>query len=394
MRPAGSYTKRRGFRASPCRRGGFTVVELLVVITIIAVLLGLLFPALNMARRRAWDAGCLSNCSQLVRGWLSYASEHGHFPHAELIPESNGSVNHGQQTRVWAGVDWYGDEGRSEADGRSFTHACFVRERPLNEYLSLDPHMTTGDGGATRCPSDTQLMAKADPNDFYSENPAVVPFSQSPDSNTFRLSRSPDAPETAHSLHGISYIANEWIWVSASAPWGFKVTVPEQADMWLSYRNGPEDIQQASRFVMFGDMGVMNVLRNQTYGEGVNALLGQAHQFRHGPEHSSMAFLDGSARIERMAIGDGSGAESSPTYNFHPDPQRIPRLEAAFEGYNFNGRGFSQTLPASILNQYGLGTLTGRRFGAGGSFPARRRRGGDPLTPALSPSAKGRGRGG
>jgi len=331
----------------------FTVVELLVVITIIAILLGLLFPALRLARQMAWNAGCLSNSSQLVRGWLSYASEHGHFPHADLIPGQSGVVNHREQTKMWAGVDWYGEEGRASVRGSQYASPATVR--PLNEYVGLEPHTTSGDGGATHCPGDTQLMIKADEHDFYNPNPPVVPHQSSWHAHNYTYSRSPEELATAHSLFGNSYVANDWLWVSKSAPWGFNAGIPEQADLWLSYEVRPEDIQQASRFVMFGDMGVMNALRLHTFGQNVNALRGQPHQLRHGPEHSSMAFLDGSARIERMAIGRGSGAGSSPTYNFHPDPQRIPRLEAAFEGYNFNGRGMAQTLPASILNQYGLG---------------------------------------
>jgi len=317
--------------------------------------MGLLFPALRFARQKAWDAGCLGNCSQLVRGWLSYASERGHFPHTDLIPESDGDVPHGHQTFAWAGVDWYGQDGLDESDGRFDIFAVRARERELNEYVGLEPHQTVGDGGATHCPGDKQLMIKADPQDFYNPDPAVVALENSWKAPEYQYSRSPDAAATAHSIWGISYVANDWLWVSKGAPWGFNVGIQEQADLWLSYDVGPEDIQQASRFVMFGDMGVMNVLRVNTFGNGVNALRGIPHQLRHGPEHSPMAFLDGSARIERMAIGDGSGAGSSSTFNFHPDPQRIPRLEAAFEGYNFNGRGFGQTLPASILNTYGLG---------------------------------------
>ncbi|HOD80816.1 MAG TPA: prepilin-type N-terminal cleavage/methylation domain-containing protein [Phycisphaerae bacterium] len=52
---------------------GFTLVELLVVISIIALLLSLLVPTLSRSRELTKQAACLSNLSQLNRAWMSYA---------------------------------------------------------------------------------------------------------------------------------------------------------------------------------------------------------------------------------------------------------------------------------------------------------------------------------
>ncbi|MBN1509737.1 MAG: type II secretion system protein [Sedimentisphaerales bacterium] len=57
--------------------GGFTLVELLMVIGIIALLLAVLFPALSRARGLAQSAACLSNLRQLQTCWLMYANDHG-----------------------------------------------------------------------------------------------------------------------------------------------------------------------------------------------------------------------------------------------------------------------------------------------------------------------------
>ncbi len=54
---------------------GFTLIELLVVIAIIAVLAGLLLPALSSARQSAWGAACRNNHKSLILAWMMYADD-------------------------------------------------------------------------------------------------------------------------------------------------------------------------------------------------------------------------------------------------------------------------------------------------------------------------------
>ena len=57
--------KQSGLRNDRSSRAAFTLIELLVVIAIIAVLAAMLLPALAAAKRRAWEATCISNLHQL-----------------------------------------------------------------------------------------------------------------------------------------------------------------------------------------------------------------------------------------------------------------------------------------------------------------------------------------
>ena len=112
------------------RKSGFTLVEMLAVLLILALLAAALTAGLSTARNNAWRAKARDTCRQLCTAWNAYLLDCRKFP--DKIPNNGKELTAEYVNIKWLSPEWLSEEEKKRHNGRIYLE---ISETEKNDGL-------------------------------------------------------------------------------------------------------------------------------------------------------------------------------------------------------------------------------------------------------------------
>lgn len=238
------------------RRHGFTIVELMVVLALVAILLALLMPSLRAARSAAQTAGCLSNLHQIAAAATVYATDN-----TQTYPSRK------YQTNVTLpNTSAFCTLGKNGAPTYFNTGDLNISQRELNAYVG-GPYKDGDEVKIAQCPAD-----HASGNSAY---------------------------RSTYDFRGASYALNSY---PANNGWGWPTLAPDgKTALTLDDSHTLAQVRSPARFVLYTDYAAqMIVFVNPTTPADPAFYWHQAYP----TSKFSLAFVDGHSALTTLLASE------------------------------------------------------------------------------------------
>ncbi len=247
-----------------CSRADFTLIELLVVVAIIAILAGMLMPALSGAKARAVSISCTSRLKQIGTADSFYQNDYGYY-----CPSWD---------KMSSTVTWYGT-------GKQSAGYDYTGEGYLNVYLK-------------RAGTDDKMQAQRSTNVLFCPDPSI---------DKYLTLKGEDVTSASGSGYGANTAVHGWL--------GFMAAGDGKAESMggVGMRKSGS-VKNPSTLVSFGDAGGSSntaamMLDTADFTDfALNSLMSNALTcFRHTGKVANIAWADGHVSAERpLYLGNNS----------------------------------------------------------------------------------------
>jgi prepilin-type N-terminal cleavage/methylation domain-containing protein len=307
------------------KRKGFTLVELLVVIAIIALLMGILMPALSRVRQLAFRMTCGTNLSGIGKAMLIYANDY-----EDELPRAGGRTSEWGPVANWMATSRYEAFGVSPTDnsgGLASITSCFYL---LVKYAEVTPKsfICKGDAGTSefklsdysaQVPSDFELIQAWDfglPTDAWKHCSYSyhIPFG----THALTVSGEPGSAVAAD--------RNPWIESPAGDPQDFSLFQPDlttyggtteeaQAGNALAHQRDGQNVLFLDSHVNFEKRAYCSVEDDNIYTQSLAGTLGGADSLGQAP--TPMSTLEPANRKDALLVHQpetmGGGSSTPPS---------------------------------------------------------------------------------